>query len=251
LPVNENGPELPQPSVDVDEDLLRERSKTYIVDHYTVLHNTVASVVLAAAGLSAASLAGSRMQYGSSYPLLWMFWVASFLLCGAIFAGTMVGNLAAPPIMPAIMDLMIPLLLGIGEFVLFGVLAHQVTGLTTTSSVGEAWFISMAVVCISAVAAITRAMRFFGAATYATKISIPIDKYRFERLPADRKGALMVGVIGAGGRGRQRRFGELARVCSRRLCDRGTCVGPARARRVRCGVAHGDTTGAQRQHDTT
>ena len=50
----------PEPSVDVDEDLLRERSKTYIVDHYTGLHNTVVSVVLAAAGLSAASLAGAR-----------------------------------------------------------------------------------------------------------------------------------------------------------------------------------------------
>ncbi len=186
-------------SVDVDEDLLLERSRTYIVDHYTGLHNTVVSVVLAAAGLSAASLAGSRMQYGSSYPLLWMLWAASFLLCATVFAGTMVGNLAAPPMMPAMTDLLVPLLLGVGEFVLFGVLAHQVTGLGTTSSVAEAWFICLAIVCASAVAAITRAMRFFGAATYAATISGPIDMYRYFRLPDDRKGALAVVIIGMGG----------------------------------------------------
>jgi hypothetical protein len=183
----------------VDEDLLRERSKTYIVDHYTGLHNTVVSVVLAAAGFSAASLAGSRAQPGSSYTLLWMLWAASFLMCAAIFAGVMVGNLAAPPMMPAITDLLIPLILGVGEFVLFGVLYHQVTGLKTTSSVAEAWFISLAIVCASAGVAITRAMRFFGAATYATTLSDPIDKYRSEHLPADRKGVLMIGVIGIGG----------------------------------------------------
>jgi len=163
------------------------------------LHNTVVSVVLAAAGLSAASLAGSRAHYGSSYPLLWMLWIASFLLCATVFAGAMVGNLVAPPMMPAIADLLVPLLLGVGEFVLFGVLAHQITGLETTSSVAEAWFIFLAVVCASAVAGITRAMRFFAAATYSATISSPIDKYRYDRLPADRKGALMVGVIGMGG----------------------------------------------------
>lgn len=188
-----------EPSVDVDEDLLLERSRTYIVDHYAGLHNTVVSVVLAAAGLSAASLAGSRMQYGSSYPLLWMLWGASFLLCATIFAGTMVGNMAAPPMMPAMTDLLVPLLLGVGEFVLFGVLAHQVTGLGTTSSVAEAWFICVAVVCASAVAAITRAMHFFGDATYAEAISGPIDTYRSCRLPDDRKGASAMVVIGMGG----------------------------------------------------
>ena len=189
----------PEPSVDVDEDLLRERARTYIVDHYTGLHNTVISVVLAAAGFCAASLAGSHAQYGSSYPLLWMLWVASFLLCATIFAGTMVGTLAAPPMMPAISDLLLPLLLGVGEFVLFGVLAQQVTGLKTISSVAEAWFISLAVVCVFAAAAITRVMRFFGAATYAATIIGPIDEYRSDCLPADRKGALITGVIGMGG----------------------------------------------------
>jgi hypothetical protein len=186
-------------AVDVDQDLLRQRFESYIVDHYTGLHNTVVSVVLAVAGLAAASLAGSHAQYGGSYPLLWMFWLASLLLCATIFAGAMSGNVAAPPLMPAIADLLIPLLLGVGEFVLFGVLAHQVTGLNKPSSVAEAWFISLAVVCVCAVAAITRAMRFFGAATYATEISGPIDEYRSRCMPADRKGALAVAIIGTGG----------------------------------------------------
>lgn len=184
---------------DVGQDLLRERFETYIVDHYTGLHNTVVSVVLAVAGLSAASLAGSHAQYGGSYPLLWMFWLSSLLLCATIFAGTMTGSVAMPPLMPAIADLLIPLLLGVGQFVLFGVLAHQVTGLNSAASVAEAWFISLAIVCACAAAAITRAMRFFRAATYAPEISKPIDDYRFKRLPADRAGAIAVSVIGMAG----------------------------------------------------
>lgn len=190
------GPELP---ADVDQDLLRQRFESYIVDHYTSLHNTVVSVVLAVAGLAAASLAGSHAEYGGAYPLLWMFWLASLLLCATIFAGAMSGNVAAPPLMPGITDLLVPLILGVGEFVLFGVLAHQVSGLNQTSSVAEAWFVSLAVVCACAAAAITRAIRFFGAATYAPEISGPIDEYRFRCLPADRKGALMMSVIGIGG----------------------------------------------------
>lgn len=186
-------------ALDVDQDLLRQRFETYIVDHYTGLHNTVVSVVLAVAGLSAASLAGSHAQYGRSYPLLWMLWLASLLLCATIFAGTMTGSVAMPPLMPAITDLLVPLLLGVGEFVLFGVLAHQVSGLNKPSSIAEAWFISLTVVCLCAAAAITRAMRFFCAATYATEISKPIDEYRFRRLPADRRGALLTAVIGIGG----------------------------------------------------
>jgi hypothetical protein len=186
-------------AVDMNQDLLRERFETYIVDHYTGLHNTVVSVVLAVAGLAAASLAGSHAQYGRGYPLLWMFWLASFLVCAAIFAGTMTGNVVAPPLMPTITDLLVPLLLGVGEFVLFGALAHQVTGLNTVSEVAEAWFVTLAVVCTFAAAAITRAMVFFAAATYAPEISEPIDKYRRDCLPADRRGALAVAVMGVGG----------------------------------------------------
>jgi hypothetical protein len=190
------GPAL---TADVDQKLLHQRFETYIVDHYTGLHNTVISVVLAVAGLSAASLAGSHAQYGRSYPLMWMFWLASFLLCTTIFSGTMTGSVVMPPMMPATTDLLLPLFLGIGEFVLFGVLAHQVTGLNTPSSVAEAWFISMTVVCVSAAVAINRAMRFFGGATYAPEISEPINEYRLRRLPADRTGALMMAVVGVGG----------------------------------------------------
>ncbi len=42
-------------------------------------------------------------------------------------------------------------------------------------------------------------MHFFGTATYAATISDPIDKYRFNCLPSDRKGALMIVVIGIAG----------------------------------------------------
>ena len=187
-------------ATDVDQDLLRRRSETYIVDHYTGLHNTIVSVVLAAAGLSAASLIGSHATYGRFYVLLWMLWAASFLVCAAIFAGTMVGSVAAPPLMPGISDLVVPLLLGVGEFVLFGVLAHQVTGLTTASSVAKAWFIALTAVCGCAAAAISRVMRFSGRATYAAGIAGPVDEFRYRRLPADRRGAFATattGIIGA------------------------------------------------------
>jgi hypothetical protein len=195
-PEYQKGSEL---AADVDQELLHRRFESYIVDHYTGLHNTVISVVLAVAGLAAASLGGSHAQYGGSYPLLWMLWLASLLLCATIFAGVMSGNVVAPPLMPTITDLLIPLLLGVGEFVLFGVLAHQVTGLNKTSAVAEAWFISLAVVSACAAAAITRAMHFFGSATYAPDISGPIDDYRFRRMPLDRTRALLIAVMGIGG----------------------------------------------------
>jgi hypothetical protein len=189
----------PEVTTDVGHDLLRERFESYIVDHYIGLHNTVVSVVLAVAGLAAASLAGSHTQYGGSYPLLWMLWLASLLLCVTVFAGTMSGSVVMPPLMPAITDLLIPLLLGIGESVLFGVLAHQVSGLNKAPSVAEAWFIALTVVCACAAAAITRAMQLFGDATYPEEISGPIDDYRLRRLPADRKGTLALAMIGTGG----------------------------------------------------
>ena len=184
---------------DVNGELLSKRFETYIVDNYIGLHNTVVSVVLAVAGLSAASLAGSYAQYGRSYPLLWILRLASLLLCATIFAGTMSGSVAMPPLMPAIADMLLPLPIGVGQFVLFGVLAHQVTGLNKASSVAEAWFISLTFVCLCAAAAITRAMRNFCGATYAEEITEPIDQYRFERLPADRRGALVAAIIGIAG----------------------------------------------------
>ena len=185
---------------DINGEQLRKRSESYFVEHYAALHNTVASVVLAVAGAAAASLAGSHAQYGRSYPLLWMFWLASFLVCATVFAGTMSGNLAAPSRMPAIADLVLPLLLGVGESVLFGVLAHQVTGVTEPSSVAEDWFICLAFVCACAAAAITRAMQFFAAANSdSSEIPPPIKTYLSKRLPADRKGALGISVIGIGG----------------------------------------------------
>jgi hypothetical protein len=185
---------------DVNADLLRKRSESYIVDSYTGLHNTVISVVLAIAGLSAASLAGSRAQYGYSYPLLWILWLAGLLLCATIFAGTMSGSAAMPPLMPTMTDILLPLPIAIGEFVLFGVLAHQITGLNQSSYIAEAWFISLAFICLCAAAAITRAIRSFRSATYAAEITEPIDKYRFRRLPADRAGAVvtaLMGIVGA------------------------------------------------------
>lgn len=46
---------------DVDQDLVRERFETYIVDHYTGLYNTVVSVVLAVAAAVPAQLATAKL----------------------------------------------------------------------------------------------------------------------------------------------------------------------------------------------
>jgi hypothetical protein len=192
---DDSGPDAPV----VKLDMLQQRFERYMVDHYAGLHNTVAGVVLAVAGVAAASLVGSHPRTGSSYPLLWMFWLASFLLCATIFAGAMSGNVAAPPLMPRIIDLLIPLVLGVGESMLFAVPARQVSMLKTPSSLAEGWFISLAIVCTCAAVAISRAMHFFGAAFFDEEIRDTINKYRLKRLPADRKGALIVAVIGIGG----------------------------------------------------
>lgn len=182
----------------VDREMLLRRLEGYGVDHYTVLHNTVASVALAVAGLSAASLAGSRAIYGDSWALSWMMWLASFLLCAVIFAGAMSGSIAMPPLVPSIPDLVVPLLLGIGEFVLFAVLAHQVSGLKTASSIAVTWFVTLTVVCALAIVAISQAMRFFGRGAF-TEDLVLVDRYRSKRLPSDRRGASITAAVGAAG----------------------------------------------------
>ena len=182
----------------VDRDLLLRRLEGYGVDHYTILHNTVASVALAVAGLSAASLAGSRAIYGSSWPLSWMMWFASFLLCTVIFAGAMSGSIALPPLVPSIPDLVVPLLLGIGEFALFSVLADQVSGLKTPSSIAVGWFVTLTVVWVLAVVGVSQAMRFFSRGLFAENLAL-IDRYRSKRLPSDRRGASAMAVVGAAG----------------------------------------------------
>jgi hypothetical protein len=182
----------------VDRDLLLRRLEGYGVDHYTILHNTVAGVALAVAGLSAASLAGAHAIYGNSWPLSWMMWFASFLLCTVIFAGAMSGSIAMPPLVPSVPDLVVPLLLGIGEFVLFSVLAHQVSGLNTPSSMAVGWFVTLTVVCVLAVVAVSQAIRFFGRGLFAENLAL-IDRYRSKRLPSDRRGASVIAVVGAAG----------------------------------------------------
>jgi hypothetical protein len=70
--------------------------------------------------------------------------------------GVLSSVLVIPASIPSAFDLLIPLFLGITEFMLFGVLANQATGLTHTPAVVHYWFLSFTIFSLFSVVGILR-----------------------------------------------------------------------------------------------
>lgn len=161
----------------IDLDRIRSRQETYLLDHYLSIHNTVVSVALAIAGLGAASLVASSKEYGGYIILLWILWFASFLAIAVAYAGTMIGSIVLPARVPAVTDLLLPLLIAVFEFLLFGVLSHQVTGVSDPATITMVWFFSFTGFCLFAGASIWRAGRIIKLGTYESDIHTKIGDY--------------------------------------------------------------------------
>jgi hypothetical protein len=162
----------------IDRARIRGRQETYLLDHYLSLHNTVVGVALAVAGLGAASLIGSPKEYSGYQLMLWMLWFSSILATATAYAGAMIGAMVLPAQVPAISDLLIPLLIGVSELLLFGVLAHQATGITSPTAVVTVWFFSFSAFCSLAAAAIWRALMIIDPASFTPDISHHVRLYR-------------------------------------------------------------------------
>lgn len=116
---------------------VREGQAGYLASHYLVLQITVVSVALAIAGLSMASIIARPMAAGDA--LVWLLWLASLLATAVAYAGPMTGAFALPPSIPTIPDLLLPLAIGITEFLLFAVLIPQLTPSGRLQDVTSNW----------------------------------------------------------------------------------------------------------------
>jgi hypothetical protein len=134
--------EPPKMDAEISLDTIRERQRAYLVNHYLVLQITVVSVALAMACVSAASLIARPVNLDLA--LLGLLWFGSLLAIAVAYGGPMTGALVLPPSIPTITDLLLPLAIGVAEFLLFAVLISQVTRSAQLNTVIDAWFWVMA-----------------------------------------------------------------------------------------------------------
>jgi hypothetical protein len=140
----------------IDRAEIRERYKSYLANHYLGLHITVVSVVLALAGAAAASLVTRHMGAHHQLLVLWLLWVGSLAATAVAYGGPMVGAFALPAQIPSISDLLLPLLLGIVELMLFSLLISQITSADFATIVSR-WTTLMGVFGILAMFSVLRA----------------------------------------------------------------------------------------------
>jgi hypothetical protein len=141
----------------IDGRELRERQKSYLIDHYLGLHITVVSITLAMGGVGAASLIGRPSTSGIQILTLWLLWVGNFLATGVAYAGAMVGAFALPASVPTVTDLLLPLLMCVIEFLLFAILIHQATSIADFDTLLNTWLVLMALFAAIAELSILRA----------------------------------------------------------------------------------------------
>lgn len=156
---------------------LQARLDTYLVDRYLNLHNILVGVALGIAGLAAANLMSAPSGYQDYQVAFWMLWLAGLLAVVTAYAGAVIGSVLLPSRVPGMLDLLIPLALGIVEFLLFGILAHKVTSLSSPASVMVAWFSTFTGFGIVATVAVWRASRIIEPGTFSPDIASAVRKY--------------------------------------------------------------------------
>lgn len=194
----------------IDRTELRERYKTYLVGHYLSLHVTVVSVVLAAAGLAAASLVAQPIGRDHQLWILWVLWLGSLAATAVAYGGPMVGAFALPAAIPSIADLLLPLLVGISEFLLFTILISQVTRTeinvigTWIDQTAKSWLVIASIFCLVASLSVFRARHHYAMGVhekiYSQEVAEIIQQYikhlTFDAYAAG--GIAAIAAIGAG-----------------------------------------------------
>ncbi|TDD81327.1 hypothetical protein E1293_18830 [Actinomadura darangshiensis] len=178
----------------ISKDQLLVRMDMYLSERYLNLHNTLVGVALGIAGLAAANLLSASGDYEHYQTAFWMLWVASLLAVVVAYAGTVIGSVLLPAQPPEMLDLLIPLALGIFEFLLFGLLAHKVTGLTDPSRVTFAWFIAFTAFALTAAGAIGRAYWIIKPDTFSSDAAPAVDEYR-SGLRRDISSAMLLATV--------------------------------------------------------
>ena len=181
-----------------DKDWFGKRHESYLATNYLALHNTVVSVALAVAGLAAGNLIRVPAEYITYQPILWALWVVSLIATLVAFAGTAIGSGILPPMVPSLLDLAAPLLLGVSECVMFGVLGRQASGVTSPGSVLGAWYFSLAGFGVSAAFAVLRARWILSNMSYAPDIKKGVREYIIG-LSGDAVAALVLFLLGIAG----------------------------------------------------
>lgn len=124
----------------LDIEGLRSRQATYLPNHYLSTHITAVGIALGVAGITAASLIGPASPLNPYQPVFWLLFMVGLLATAAAYAGTMVGAILLPATLPGVTDLLLPLALTLSEFLLFGILAYQITGLPKSTAIIAWWY---------------------------------------------------------------------------------------------------------------
>jgi hypothetical protein len=148
----------------LDGAALRQRRDMYLANQYISLHVTAVSLSLGVAAVVAGSLmaGGTSDALGEYKVVIWLLWLASLLAVAVVYAGPMVGAILLPSRVPAVTDLLLPLLNLVLEFLLFTVLGYRITGWTSPHSVLSAWWSIFAAFTLAGVLSIWRAHHLVG-----------------------------------------------------------------------------------------
>jgi hypothetical protein len=184
--------------VTLDEAWLRRRHESYLSANYITLHNTVVSVTLAVAGLAAGNLIVLPTEFAGYELMLRLLWLVSLLATLTAFAGAAVGAGTLPPRIPSILDLLAPLLLGVSECLMFGILARQAQSIVAPQAVMQAWYFALAIFGVSAAVSILRARQIILSGPYTLDVVDKINRYaRGLKYDAAAAGCVaLVGIIG-------------------------------------------------------
>ena len=139
-------------------DAIRQRQSRYLLDHYMNLHAALVSVAVGVAGLAAANILTADFGWQSALRLAMLG--ASLLLTTNIYLGMMVGGLIFPGGGATVWDFILPLLVGVAEFAMFGFLVVPVTdGVPEGLFSAVRWLLAVVCVCVLAALAVARACR--------------------------------------------------------------------------------------------
>lgn len=177
---------------------LQARLDTYLVDRTLNLHNILVGVALGIAGLAATNLMSAPAGYRGYQVAFWMLWFAGLFAVVTAYAGAVIGSVLLPSRVPGIWDLLVPLVLGISEFLLFGILANKVTGLSSPASVMIAWFFTFTGFCIVAAVAVWRACRIIDPGTFSPDVAPAVRTY-LRGLRRDMRSALGLAAVSFAG----------------------------------------------------
>ncbi|WP_284741095.1 hypothetical protein [Amycolatopsis sp. RTGN1] len=182
-------------------DLVQERKSRYLLDHYMNLHAAMVGVAIGVAGLAAANIFTFQGP-DAELPLRVMLLCVSLLITANIYMGLMVGGLILPGTAPLGLDFLLPFMIGMLEFVLFGFLVIKPENPQIAAASIKGWLIAFVMLALLAAVAIMWARQHMRPGQYTDDQTAMVSEYR-QRLSKDIRGAIFAATIGSVGLGFQ------------------------------------------------